>query len=159
MAYAGHIKTACGNIRGHKETQCAIAKLVQCLGALALLKIEGLVVYPGSELPILETTTRGAPGCISATANLNGKAIAEVLDLVTAGAIEDARNLHAKVREIRLTFQEYAPIPAQKSLLAIETRDQRWANVRPPLRALTQTSARALTEALKSLDFFKNSDV
>ena len=39
----------------------------------ALLNIKDLVVYPGAELPVIEAIKLGAPGCISATANLNSK--------------------------------------------------------------------------------------
>ncbi len=46
----------------------------------ALLEIEGLIVYPGSELPLMEALALGAPGCISATANLNVGAIARVIE-------------------------------------------------------------------------------
>ena len=45
----------------------------------SLLDIEGLLVYPGSELPLLDALELGAPGCISATANLNSAAIAAVI--------------------------------------------------------------------------------
>ena len=38
----------------------------------SLLGIDDLVVYPGAELPVIEAIKLGAPGCISATANLNG---------------------------------------------------------------------------------------
>ena len=40
-----------------------------------LLAIDGLIVYPGAELPVIDATA-GGPGCISATANLNGGDIA-----------------------------------------------------------------------------------
>ena len=47
----------------------------------ALLNIEELIVYPGAELPVIEAIKLGAPGCISATANLNSSDIARVIDL------------------------------------------------------------------------------
>ena len=47
----------------------------------ALLNIKDLIVYPGAELPVIEAIKLGAPGCISATANLNSKDIASVIDL------------------------------------------------------------------------------
>ena len=47
----------------------------------ALLNIKDLVVYPGAELPVIEAIKLGAPGCISATANLNSKDISKVIDL------------------------------------------------------------------------------
>lgn len=99
----------------------------------ALLDIDGLIVYPGAELPVIEAVRRGAPGCISATANLNGVGINEVIQLCHDGKFEDAEEKHVKVKEIRLLFQDYAPIPAQKALLARWSGDARWANLRPPL--------------------------
>lgn len=99
----------------------------------ALLDIDGLIVYPGAELPVIEAVRRGAPGCISATANLNGVGINEVIQLCHDDKFEDAEEKHVKVKEIRLLFQDYAPIPAQKALLARWSGDARWANLRPPL--------------------------
>ena len=110
----------------------------------ALLGIEGLIVYPGTELPIIEAMRLGAPGCISATANLNGSDIAEVIDLCLVGNWTEAEAKHEKVKAVRLMFQEYAPIPAQKALLARSTGHNSWANLRPPMRPMT-------TEALEEL--------
>ena len=110
----------------------------------ALLDIDGLIVYPGSELPLFEAMARGAPGCISATANLNGAAIAEVIALIDQGKLEAAQSKFQQVRDVRMTFQHYAPIPAQKRLLAMATNDTRWANVRPPLEAMDEAAGRSL---------------
>lgn len=117
----------------------------------ALLNIEGLTVYPGSELPLLEALEFGAPGCISATANLNAADIAAVIDAYDKGDMERAGSLHEKVREFRLTVQEYAPIPAQKRLLAMASGDERWANVRPPLMAMPIETGRQLAAVLPAL--------
>ena len=115
----------------------------------ALLNIDGMIVYPGSELPLLDALKLGAPGCITATANINARDIVRVLDLYTKGDIGDAEALHEKVKRFRLLMQEYNPIPAQKRLLAIATDDARWANVRPPLTAMSEESGRELTGILK----------
>ncbi|MEM7120270.1 MAG: dihydrodipicolinate synthase family protein [Pseudomonadota bacterium] len=114
----------------------------------ALLDIDGLIVYPGSELPLFEAMARGAPGCISATANLNGAAIAEVISLIAHGEMETAKAPFEQVRNVRMTFQHYAPIPAQKRLLAVATGDRRWANVRPPLEAMDEAAGRSLAHDL-----------
>lgn len=114
----------------------------------ALLDIEGLIVYPGSELPLLDALALGAPGCISATANLNAAAIAKVVDRYDQGDVEGARALHEIVKRFRLLVQDYAPIPAQKRLLAIASGDERWANVRPPLTAMPEDSGRELAATL-----------
>ncbi len=115
----------------------------------ALLEIENMIVYPGSELPLLEALQLGAPGCITATANVNAGAIAKVVDLYGKGEIAAARALHESVKRFRLTVQDYAPIPAQKRLLAITSGDARWANVRPPLTAMPEEKGRELAAILK----------
>ncbi len=115
----------------------------------ALLDIKGMIVYPGSELPLLEALELGAPGCITATANLNAGAIAKVVELYDCGDITAARALHETVKRFRLTFQDYAPIPAQKRLLAIATGDKRWANLRPPLMEMPGEKGRELAAILK----------
>ena len=116
----------------------------------ALLGIDGLIVYPGSELPLVEALDLGAPGCISATANLNGHAIAKLIDAHVDGNAERVRELQQSVKRFRLLVQDYAPIPAQKRLLALLTGDERWANVRPPLVAMPDAQGRELLNTLRN---------
>ena len=115
----------------------------------ALLEIKSLITYPGAELPVIEAIRMGAPGCISATANLNGNGIAEVIDLCHAGKWYEAEKAHEKVRAIRLMFQDYAPIPAQKALLARATGDARWNTLRPPMMAMNEDNVIALETSLR----------
>jgi 4-hydroxy-tetrahydrodipicolinate synthase len=114
----------------------------------ALLEIEGLTVYPGSELTLLDAMKLGAPGCISATANVNAAAISQVAAAFLSGDAELAEKLHRPVREFRQCLQEYAPIPAQKRLLALASGDDRWANVRPPLLPMAADGGRDLAKKL-----------
>jgi len=114
-----------------------------------LLDIENMIVYPGSELPLLDALPLGAPGCISATANLNAGDISKVISLYQQGDIAGAETLHEAVKQFRVTVQDYGPIPAQKYLLAIATGDARWATVRPPLTAMTDEAGRELAAKLK----------
>ena len=115
----------------------------------ALLDIDGLIVYPGSELPLMDALELGAPGCISATANLNGGAIARVISAYFDGDPEAAHELHTDVKRFRELVQDYAPIPAQKRLLAMMTGDERWANVRPPLTEMPLKQGVGLLRALE----------
>ncbi len=118
---------------------------------LSLLGIEGLTVYPGSELPLIDALELGAPGCISAMANTNAAAIAEVIRVYAEGDMALAARLHEDVVQYRLTLlDKYTAIPAQKRLLAMRTGDERWANVRPPLDALSEDAGRELAEELRS---------
>jgi len=115
----------------------------------ALLEIEGMIVYPGSELSLLDALELGAPGCITATANINAAAIVRVASLYEQGDTCGAKALHESVKRFRLSVQDYAPIPAQKRLLAIASGDARWANVRPPLTAMSEEAGRELAAMLK----------
>ena len=115
----------------------------------ALFEIAGMTVYPGSELPLLDALELGGPGCISATANTNAAAIAEIVNLYTQGDIEGAKRLHESVRKVRLLIEDAVPIPAQKRLLAMATGDPRWANVRPPLAAMPAAAGEKLAAALE----------
>jgi 4-hydroxy-tetrahydrodipicolinate synthase len=115
----------------------------------ALLGIDGLVVYPGSELPLVEALALGAPGCISATANLNGAAIAKLIEAYLDGDTGRVSDLQQAVKRFRLLIQDYAPIPAQKRLLALAMGEQRWANVRPPLVEMPEAQGRELLDTLR----------
>ncbi len=119
-----------------------------------LLEIDDLIVYPGSELPLIKALELGSPGCISATANVNARAIARVIDLYDRGDPGAARDALTAVARFRETVQDFGPIPAQKRLLAIATGDARWANVRPPLTALCDGAGRDLADLLqREFDF------
>jgi 4-hydroxy-tetrahydrodipicolinate synthase len=114
----------------------------------ALLGIEGLIVYPGSELPLMEALELGATGSISATANINAAGIAEVIRLFDTGNKAAAAKHHETVKKFRLTVQGYAPIPVMKRLLALASGDGRWANTRPPLLPASIEEGQALADQL-----------
>ena len=114
-----------------------------------LFEIEGLVVYPGSELPLLQALELGGPGCVSATANLNVKAIAGIVKHFDSGDMDAAQALQARVAQFRKAVERHGPIPAQKRLLAIASGDERWSNVRPPLTAMAAADGEALAETLR----------
>ncbi len=116
----------------------------------ALLDIEGLIVYPGSELPLLEALERGAPGCISATANLNAPMISRIVSSYDSQDMDAAREAYSVAKRFREIVGGYGAIPAQKLLLAVMTQDRRWSIVRPPLTALSQETSAALIEKLNA---------
>lgn len=115
----------------------------------ALLDIKTLITYPGAELPVIEAVRLGAPGCISATANLNGNGISNVIELCHNGEWDAAEEAHREVKEIRLLFQDYAPIPAQKALLSRATGDARWNNLRPPMMPMAEDGVIELEKTLQ----------
>ena len=115
-----------------------------------LFEIDNLDVYPGSELVLLDALELGGPGCISATANLNSEAI---IDVITRYEANDgtARAAQSAISARRLVFQDYAPIPAQKFLLAKSTGDTRWHHVRAPLLPLADEAGLKLIDDLSNL--------
>jgi len=89
-----------------------------------------LAVYPGSELNLREAAQLGAPGCITATANINATAIIRAYALRSTESGAEAQSV---ISAYRKALQPYGPIPAMKALLAARTKNPRWQNVRPPL--------------------------
>ncbi|MBU92506.1 MAG: dihydrodipicolinate synthase family protein [Rhodobiaceae bacterium] len=118
-----------------------------------LLQIEGLVVYPGAELPVIEAIKLGGLGCISATANFNPENIAQVISLCHEKKWSEAERLHEDVKKVRYLFQDYSAIPAQKSMLAVKYNDTRWRNIRPPLIQISEDKEKELMKELRSLGF------
>ena len=116
----------------------------------SLVGIDDLTVYPGAELPVIQAIKLGAPGCISATANLNGGDISKVINFCHNNEWEKAEDLHKKVTKVRLLFQDYAPIPAQKGLLAKKTKISAWLNVRPPLKSINDDKVSELANTLNN---------
>ena len=118
-----------------------------------LLSIDGLIVYPGAELPVIDAIKLGGPGCISATANFNPTNIAKVIELSHDGKWDQAEEVHKDVKEVRYLFQDYSAIPAQKAMLAIKYKDNRWKNIRPPLVQISEQRSSELADKLRNHGF------
>lgn len=112
----------------------------------SLLAIEGFQVYPGNEMRLAEALALGAPGCITASANLNASTIARVVEHFDAG--ETVQHEMEAIRAWRLALQEYAPIPGMKRILANRSGDNRWVYVRPPLIMMDRDQGQALQSRL-----------
>ena len=118
-----------------------------------LLSIDGLIVYPGAELPVIDAIKLGGPGCISATANFNPTNISKVIELSHDGKWDQAEEVHRDVKEVRYLFQDYSAIPAQKAMLAIKYKDERWKNIRPPLVQISEQKSSELAAKLRNHGF------
>lgn len=113
-----------------------------------LTEVKGIAVFPGSENPLVDALKLGAPGCISATANINAEAI---IRCYKAAGTPEGDRLQEQIRAYRLPFQEMGAIPAQKWVLAHQTGEPRWKNVRPPLAALSDEKGRELLARLDAV--------
>jgi len=110
----------------------------------------GFDVFSGSETFLLATLRAGGAGCISATANVNPAAIAQ---LDREWRQPDADTRQAALDGVRAAFQKFPMIPALKAAIAHFSGDDAWPTVRPPLVALAAEQRRQLVEALHLLGF------
>ena len=98
-------------------------------------------VFPGSELYLLDALKWGARGCISATANINARAIAS---LIADRDAADAPARQAALVAVRKSFAEFPTVAAVKTIKAAIAGDESWLRVRPPLMPLNAEQRRTL---------------
>lgn len=92
----------------------------------------GLSVFPASETLLTEAMSLGAGGCISASCNSNISAIRSLFDAVQSGDETAINNLQPGLEAHRFAVQSAGLIGGLKSLIAHQTGDTRWLNLRPP---------------------------
>ncbi len=109
-----------------------------------------LRVFAGSESFLLDTLRAGGAGCITATGNLNIRAIAQVHARRDEA---DASDLQQAITRRRRIVEGYPVIPGIKAALAQLHGAASWANVRAPLMALDGARRDALLEALRADGF------
>ncbi|SVA66411.1 uncharacterized protein METZ01_LOCUS119265 [marine metagenome] len=107
-------------------------------------------VFAGTESILLKTMQAGGAGCISATANINPKAI---YNLYKNWVSDQAEELQIKLNEIRNLMESYPMIPALKSVVAYYSRHIEWNIVRPPLVSLKKDSQEELLQKLDNFGF------
>jgi 4-hydroxy-tetrahydrodipicolinate synthase len=117
---------------------------------IKLLAPSGFRVYAGSEVFLMRALRAGGVGCISATANVNPKAIA---DLAAHWRESDADERQAKLDQVRGVFAKYQMIAGMKTAVAHFSKDPEWLRVRPPLMQLTPEDQAKLLSELKQINF------
>ena len=107
-------------------------------------------VFAGTESILLKTLQAGGAGCISATANINPKAI---YNLYKNWVSDQAEELQIKLNKIRNLMESYPMIPALKSVVAYYSKHKEWNIVRPPLVSLKKDSQEELLQKLSNFGF------
>jgi len=90
----------------------------------------GFEVFVGTEKLLLANLREGGAGCITATANLNARAIARAFR-------ERTEERQREIDSVRALFESVPLIAALKEAMAQRTGDASWRAVRPPLVELT----------------------
>ena len=117
---------------------------------IKLLAPSGFRVYAGSEVFLMRALRAGGVGCISATANVNPKAIA---DLAAHWRESNADERQANLDQVRGIFAKYQMIAGMKTAVAHYTKDAEWLRVRPPLMQLSADQQAQLLAELKAINF------
>ena len=113
-------------------------------------KGEKFHVFPGSETFMLKGLRHGGAGCISATANVNPKAISH---LASSWEQDSADEQQASLDQVRAVFQGYVMIPAMKAAVAHYSTSISWRNVRPPLDPFDDGQTETLINSLEAIGF------
>jgi 4-hydroxy-tetrahydrodipicolinate synthase len=136
-----------GVVAGLKDSSGDFAHTASAIEAFGA---GGFDVFAGSETFLLQTLRAGGAGCISATANVNGAAIA-------ASAVrwqEPAADLRQSALDrVRAVFQKRPMIAAMKAAMASGTGDEGWCRVRPPLVELDADTRRGLDADLDAIGY------
>ena len=111
---------------------------------------DGFDVFPASESTLSKALPLGAAGCISATVNMNPAGIQAVYK---RWHTPEGPALQAQADAVRQVFQAAPMIPAMKRVLAERLNDPVWCNVRPPLVALDDTTAKQVLAQLNAVGF------
>eukprot|EP00042_Codosiga_hollandica_P055751 m.787152 g.787152 ORF g.787152 m.787152 type:complete len:327 (+) comp59188_c0_seq6:4752-5732(+) len=110
----------------------------------------GFRVYAGSEVFLLRTLRAGGYGCISATANVNPKAIST---LANSWQHADADKRQQDLDAVRSVFGKYPLIAGMKTAVSVQRQSPAWARVRPPLVPLAPALRETLLSELAAIKF------
>ena len=117
----------------------------------AVLKaLPGFAVFSGSEDFLLQNRRAGGAGTITAMANINAPAIAE---LYAKWEESEADTLQSAISEVRAVIREAGTIPALKAVLAHYREAPSMRAVRPPLTPLDEAAAAKLISNLEAAGF------
>jgi 4-hydroxy-tetrahydrodipicolinate synthase len=107
-------------------------------------------MFAGNETLLLANMRAGGVGCISATANVNPKAIDQ---LFQRWREDDAESIQTSLNAVRLAVQQYPLVPALKRIVSHYAHDLEWNRLRPPLVELGEAEGTKLIRDLAGLGF------
>lgn len=105
-----------------------------------------LAIFPSSESRLEEGLALGMAGCISATANIQPRAIAAFIAGRTAAEA-------LRISSLRAVLERYPLIAALKALLARDTGHADWAVTRPPIAPLPADAAARMFEEVAACGY------
>ena len=110
------------------------------------------LIYSGDDGTTLDFMSKGGDGCISVTANVAAKEMADMISLALNGRMEEAAAINAKLESLhRDLFCESNPIPTKWALKRMGMIDS--AYCRPPLAEMDPGFAPLVEAALGQAGF------
>jgi len=115
--------------------------------------IPGFRMFAGTEQYLLANLQEGGAGCITATGNATSHLCQLVYAAHVAGDALGAEAAQEVATAARLMLQAHGMVPGMKELMAQNTGDAAWRNMRPPMLPLSADSIAALGQACQALNF------
>jgi 4-hydroxy-tetrahydrodipicolinate synthase len=134
-----------GIIVGMKDSSGDVGNLEAVLAAFP-----GFGYFAGNETLLLKNLRSGGVGCISATANVNPKAIDDLFQMWES---EDAAEKQEALNRVRGAVQQFPLVPALKTILSHYASDPEWNRLRPPLVELAAADGAKLIAELDAIGF------
>ncbi len=110
----------------------------------------GFGYFAGNETLLLANMRAGGVGCISATANVNPKAIDH---LFQNWQTDDADSVQSSLNDVRRAVQQFPLVPALKKIISHYAGDPEWNRLRPPLVELAEADGDKLMADLDAVGF------
>lgn len=118
------------------------------------LKIPNFLIFPGSEIKLLEGLELGCSGIISAVCNVTAPLARKVYDDFHN---KQKQTFNEKLCLVRGVFDKYNLISGLHSFMSLE--DKKYKKILPPLSLLSGAQQKELISKLKDLDFFPNKNM
>ena len=115
-----------------------------------LSALPGFGYFAGNETLLLANMRAGGVGCISATANVNPKAIDGLFQNWQA---DDADSMQSSLNDVRGAVQQFPLVPALKKIISHYAGDAEWNRLRPPLVELAEADGDKLIAELDAVGF------
>jgi len=116
----------------------------------ACQRLPNCSIFAGTEKYLLPILRSGGAGCISATANVTGSLLAQLMKIWEAPS---ADQLQDHITKVRLALQAYPAVPALKEIMAISQQEKSWRNIRPPINPLNDGAVQDLLDDLQNVSF------
>ena len=110
----------------------------------------GFGYFAGNETLLLANMRAGGVGCISATANVNPKAMD---GLFQNWQTDDADSMQSSLNDVRGAVQQFPLVPALKKIISHYAGDPEWNRLRPPLVELAEADGDKLIADLDAVGF------